>query len=333
MATPVLKPEYIKMIPEFSGDIELLPRFISICEKLVVKFYNNTDPTDFQNDYLMDSILSKVKGDAQKNISSCVLNSWNDLKQALVSTYADKRDVHTLVIEMCSMKQTNDSVFDFYNKIQKMVNLQTSFITTHNVAGNEHLKKFVSDLGLRTLLRGLKDPLGSLMRTKNPRDLNEALNILINDFQIETTPSAKNNTQSQTNNRYIPPHFRQNNINHGNYSNNNNHNNNNNRNTNNNNNFNRKQNSTVQSVNRNNSFGQSNVFGRQNQFPRPLPAPTPMSIVQSRNANLHNIEDTPEDSQAQTFNEGIESAAENYDFPEANPDQDFYTTASEEQQD
>ena len=33
-AVPVLKQEYINMVPEFHGETELLPRFLSVAEKL-----------------------------------------------------------------------------------------------------------------------------------------------------------------------------------------------------------------------------------------------------------------------------------------------------------
>lgn len=187
ISIPVLKQEYLHMIPDFDGRSELLPRFIEISEKLVNKFYNTVDPTDFQNEYLMSSILAKIKGEAAINISSCIINNWNDLKLSLLNAYADKRDIYTLNIEMTECKQENESPFEFYTRIQQILNLQTSYIATHS-EGNEAvvLINYHRNLALRILLRGLKDPVGSLMRTKNPPDLNSALNMLTNDFQIET---------------------------------------------------------------------------------------------------------------------------------------------------
>lgn len=57
------------MIPEFSSDNELLPRFIEICEKLVNTFYNPVDIGDFQKKNLMSIILTK--GEVVKNIAGC----------------------------------------------------------------------------------------------------------------------------------------------------------------------------------------------------------------------------------------------------------------------
>lgn len=192
MATPpVLKSEYLHMIPEFHGETELLSRFLEICEKLVTKFYNTADPTDFQNEYLMSSILSKIKGDAMLSISSCVIKNWADLKTALLNTYSDKRDAYTLNIEMVELRQGNENAFEFYNKIQHVLNLQTAYITVHSSAPEDGiLIQYARNLALRVLLRGLKDPVGSLMRAKNPANLNSALNMLTNDFQIQSTKNA-----------------------------------------------------------------------------------------------------------------------------------------------
>lgn len=184
----VLKSEYLNMIPEFHGETELLPRFLEICEKLVTKFYITANPADFQNEYLMSSILSKVKGDAMLSISSCVIKNWSNLKTALLNTYSDKRDAYTLNIELVELRQGNENAFEFYNKIQHILNLKTAYITVHSdVPEAEVLIEYSRNLALRVLLRGLKDPIGSLMRAKNPADLNSALNMLTNDFQIEST--------------------------------------------------------------------------------------------------------------------------------------------------
>lgn len=202
------KKEYLEIIPEFKGEPELLPRFIEISEKLVNKFYNVLNPEDFDNEYLMSSILSKVKGQAAINISCCQIQTFADLKNALLTAYADKRDVYTLQIEMTELKQAiNESPFEFYNKIQKYLNLQISNVnTTLNPLSRPYLIEYLRNYALRILLRGLKEPVGSLMRTKNPSDLNQALNMLTNDFQldIKTVNKPINNYNIKSNYKPTP---------------------------------------------------------------------------------------------------------------------------------
>lgn len=133
MAVLELKAKYLKMIPKFSSESELLSRFLKICQKLVNKFYNARDINDFQNEYLMSSIRSKVKGDASLNISNCIINNWNDLKTNFLYAYSDKRDEYTLCVEMSNLKQfLYETPFEFYHRIQNILNLQNSYFKTHN---------------------------------------------------------------------------------------------------------------------------------------------------------------------------------------------------------
>lgn len=206
---PILRPEYLQMVPEFSGNPELLPRFISSCEKLVSKFYNANDPQDFQNDYLMSCILSKIKGNAAIHVANANVANFRELKAALLQSYADKRDTFTLTMEMTNLRQTPlETPFDFYNKVQKYLSLQLSFIQSHysTVLEQNALSTYHSKLALRVLLKGLREPIGSLMRTKNPPNLSEALGMLTNDFQLDVqNTSFKRFNNTYTPNRVRPP--------------------------------------------------------------------------------------------------------------------------------
>lgn len=69
-----------------------------------------------------------------------------------------------------------------------MLNLQQAFFKTHYPVEERILSNFFSTQVLRVLLRGLKEPVGFLIHTKNPNNMNQALNMLTNDFQLETSP-------------------------------------------------------------------------------------------------------------------------------------------------
>lgn len=319
-AVPVLQKEYLQIIPEFKGDVQQLPRFIQIGDKLVEKFYNPGNPDDFQNEYLLHSLLSKIKDEAHIQISNCVINNWADLKAALLTTYADKRDIFTLTIELTDMKQKmNENPFDFYYRIMNNLNLQSAYLTTHIEEGPRvTMKSFANGLGLRVLLRGLREPIGPLMRTRDPKDLAEALNIMTNDFQIDA-PSIKmaynnqqkrsfsnnyttgynNNKQNQTfrsinqQNYYIPPAMRNNQqpshnqqnaqvYNQQGY---NQHPNNQNRY----NGGNNRQNTQPLRNNNNTTLTRNNTT----QYNRNLPAPTPMSISTRNTTQMHNVVTEP----------------------------------------
>lgn len=196
MAVPELKKVHIDLIPEFSGEPEIFNRFIEISEKLVNKFANLEDPLDFQNEMLLSSILSKIKGKAAQVVHSNSFGNWTELKECLVNAYCDKRDACTLGIEIANCRQTgNENSFQFYERLQKLLNLQIAhFKTTETPVKATILSDYAREFTLRVLLRGLRDPIGSLMRAKDPQDLPSALNMLTNDFQYtnETSFFAKN---------------------------------------------------------------------------------------------------------------------------------------------
>lgn len=199
MTTPTLKKEYLDMIPEFNGEPTMLNRFITICDKIVNKFFVTSNVEDFQNEYLFSSILAKLKGQALDIVVNSNTYAWNDVKQILIASYLDKRDCFTLNLEMAELKQENgESPFKFYEKVQKLLNLQIAFFVNKEPAAKDVLCTYARQLALRVMLRGLQEPLGSLMRTKNPKTLEEALNMLTNDFQF------KNNKFFQTSRPNIP---------------------------------------------------------------------------------------------------------------------------------
>lgn len=204
--------EYLEMVPIFKGEPELLVLFITESEKIINYFYDANTPNSPRNDFITSRIRAKVQGEAALYIANQQITSWVDLRKSLITAYADKRDDATLAIEMVKLEQGNDSPFDFYKKIQKTLNAQMCYskLTYGENAGLiDHFKR----VALKTLLNGLKDPLGSLMRTKDPQDLETALNLLTNTYQKEIN-SQRNTRANQVNqNRNRPPFQKHNNFN------------------------------------------------------------------------------------------------------------------------
>lgn len=81
------------------------------------------------------------------------------------------------------------------NFVQKLLNAQITYTKLHYQSNSELLKHF-NKVALKVFLNGLKNPLGSLMRTKDPEDLDTARNLLTNVYQMEI--SAHNVTRPLT---------------------------------------------------------------------------------------------------------------------------------------
>lgn len=93
VSRPELKSHHLEMVPEFRGEPEILQRYIENSERLIREF--GTEDVDcFQNEFLSNSLIAKIRGDAARVIFSHSLESWEDVKTALLATYGDKRDLY-----------------------------------------------------------------------------------------------------------------------------------------------------------------------------------------------------------------------------------------------
>jgi len=187
MASESFKMEYMKVLPEFTGEQSSLADFIGICESLISKFYDPLRPDDFNNFLLVTSIKNKIKGDAAKALSSYTFTTWLSLKEALLATYADKRDLETLTIELCNLRQNKLRPLEFFSKVQENLNYQISFIRNKIDESKKNvLVEQSQKLALRIFLKHLNNPLGEYLSTRKPSTLNEAMYILTNDYNINT---------------------------------------------------------------------------------------------------------------------------------------------------
>lgn len=181
---PQFKSEYLSMIPEFDGNQSTLGEFLRLAEELIINFYNPHQDV-FQNKFILNSLKNKITGKARDDISTYTVNTWADLRNALLATYSDKRDLHTLTIELCELRQGKLTPVEFFNAIQKNLNLQIAYCNNHFPDAKKIiLIENATELGLRIFLKQLNKPLGDYILTRNPATLQEALRILTNDFQI-----------------------------------------------------------------------------------------------------------------------------------------------------
>ncbi|CAH0388505.1 unnamed protein product [Bemisia tabaci] len=202
-----LKSADLATIPEFKGETNLLPLFIKICDQLVTTFGVPDNPNHVQNSRLMRGFLAKIKGQAQVQIGNNDYSTWDILKAKLREFYGDRKTDRTLTIELCRMFQNSgEKPIDFYNRITYQLNLTLAYMNNHNRM--DHLE-FIHELGLQVFLRGLKDPLRQYLKSRDPKTLVEALNLMTNEFQFETSgsissetfPGNSSNNQKKQNNK------------------------------------------------------------------------------------------------------------------------------------
>ena len=217
----VFKAEYLNCVPTFDGNPTELPNFLSICDTLIQNFYD-ASTNCFQNTYLLSSLLSKLSGSAKSVVNTQSVSTWDDVKEVLRRSFADQRDEVSLNRDLVMMRQNySENPQQFFDRVMHVLTLLCSYVDAHEVndASKKLKREFYNKLALRTYLSGLKDPLGRTLRCMNPKDLTEALQLVIrednvqyfqnfsNNYSQNNRPVFKSNTFSKTQqNQYFTPH-------------------------------------------------------------------------------------------------------------------------------
>ena len=108
-------PEYLECVPDFDGNPNDLNRYISICDALINEFYDQNNTASFQNVYLLNSLISKLSGNAKLVVNIQSVNTWQDVRNTLTRNFADKRDETCLNRDLVMLRQNlNEKPQQFY---------------------------------------------------------------------------------------------------------------------------------------------------------------------------------------------------------------------------
>lgn len=211
------KPEYLNCVPNFDGNPSELNRYLSTCESIITTFYDRQNLNNFQNVYILNSLISKLSGNARSvvNIQNC--SNWDDLKTTLYRNFADQRDEACLNRDLVLLRQNaNEKVNHFYDRILEILNLLCSFVDIHETTPeSKQLKRTLyTKLALKTFICGLKEPLGTTIRCMRPQTLEEAMQFIRDEENTSyfQTVSNRNNykpnpTQNQLNHSPLQRNF------------------------------------------------------------------------------------------------------------------------------
>lgn len=209
------KTEYLNCVPEFDGNPNELGRYLSICESILSSFYDRRNPDSFHNVYLLNSLISKLKGNARLVINIQNVNSWDELKLVLTRNFADQRDETCLNRDLVLMKQLpNEKPQQFYDRCLNILNLLCSYVNCHEAtdAAKELKRDLYQNLALKTFLSGLKEPLGTTIRCMKPNSLSQALQYVIQEDNAQYFQNFTNKNFMKPQHISRTPNFNQNNF-------------------------------------------------------------------------------------------------------------------------
>lgn len=189
---PIISEQYpmkvlCDFIDSYSGERDVLPAFITNCK-------NALDlASESQKELLLKFIISKLRGKAQIACSNRIFDDFDSLKDFLRQNFGERKHYNHLLLNLQSCKQElNETVAQYALRIETcLTNLQAEI---HN---SDTLKKelagriaMTEDLALYTFTIGLHSNISNIVRCRDPKNLNAAINIAIEEEKIINTQKS-----------------------------------------------------------------------------------------------------------------------------------------------
>lgn len=176
-------PDVIKDLPKFSGSKHTLFDFIENVDDILDSCTQITGSQNGPRTFLR-AIRNKIIDEADEvlNMYGTPLD-WGAIKENLITHYTDKRNETSLIRDLHTIYQGNDTVEKYFSRI---IDIQSTIInqvklnnTNPTVVSTK--QNLYEEMCLATFLAGLKEPLGSMIRAMQPTTINEAFNHCIKE--------------------------------------------------------------------------------------------------------------------------------------------------------
>lgn len=172
-------------IPNYDGDPHTLEIFINVCDQIMNEHANAQNANDPINAFLRRAIISKLQGRALLLIGNRrELLNWTDIKNCLRLTFGDKRNTECLGQDLMYMKPfKNEGPQSFAARIQDLLSLITAKINASDIEliRKRYQLENYAQLGLATFIRGLNGRIQDLIRLRNPKTIEEAVGLVIEE--------------------------------------------------------------------------------------------------------------------------------------------------------
>lgn len=192
---PVVNSDLLKTIPEYNGNPVGLVRFIKTVEQISETYYDTRKINCPQNILIINTIFSKLTGAASEAVNIYNASNWPEIKATLLQNFGDQRDLNTLIQNLMALRQNNETPQQFYSSCIHMLNTICNYVDLHS--NNEiecvSYRDLFTKQTLRVFLTGLRDPLSSRIRARNPDSLPQALTIMNDEINIANLQNPRNN--------------------------------------------------------------------------------------------------------------------------------------------
>lgn len=196
-------------IPDYDGTQATLHDFITACDHAINYI------SDENAAHIPFLIKSKLTGAAKQFISSRALTDWSDIRNLLLSHFGDTRDAESILRELTtSFQRSAESPRSYVQKVQLLLTkLRNCTALDETLDRNT---KAAMDLkheriGLKTILSGLQDPIGQILRSQRPQTIEDATSILAEEENLQYLKSFRQLSVRDNNQKpaqIIPKTFR-----------------------------------------------------------------------------------------------------------------------------
>jgi hypothetical protein len=177
----------LRPVPEFDGNVNVLTRFIRICDQLVHTYISNLPGSELNNLCLINGILNKITGPAARTINSNgIPDNWLGIRNALINNFSDQRDETALYNDLSLVTQGNSSPQEFYDHCQTLFSTIMTYVSLHETLDTtiEAKRTLYKKLTMQAFVRGLREPLGSRIRCMRPETIEKALEYVQEELNI-----------------------------------------------------------------------------------------------------------------------------------------------------
>ena len=187
--------DYLDLIPTFDGQPTRLSTFINACENVLPLMAPNNEPARIS--FTMMHIRNKLVGKAATLLAARNFTTFPELKTLLVSLFGDQRNEEALLSDLNTLRQQQrETALQFADRCIDIRCLLLSKLSCQTVP--EQIKMMKIDLynnfTLRAFLTGVNSQLSHLLRCRKPTNIEEAIQIVIEEENMNYHRSKINHT-------------------------------------------------------------------------------------------------------------------------------------------
>lgn len=203
---------YLDSITHYGGDPHTLNIFLDNCDNFIDTFADRTQEQNPINKFIFRSLLGKLTHRALQIVGSRTeLTTWLEIKNLLVLTFGDQRNIECLAQDLIYLKPNKtETPYQFGMRLQDARSLLASKINSSELKIDEkliHLKNY-DDITLKTFIRGLNGQLQNNVRLRDPKTLESAMNLVIEEenflYASQNRHTLNTQTQFKVPNKYTP---------------------------------------------------------------------------------------------------------------------------------